>query len=229
PQKHPCQGGATTQTVQPVNSNPRGPWAAPRGSRSNHAAGQCSSNSEMFFFALSCCISKTWPDQTPSTNPKIAMEGHGGSDSWASMQDEYQRQTNPHPSDHSTHSSTSNSSLPQFHSGNGGTYNYHHGQQSFPGEQLHNSSPSYYQPNQPSTGHTMGSPAVDGNPPGVGGHTYSNSTPVGPLGHNGSGHTIGLQGDGNQPGGPLDYFCQQVGQCKPSIWLVSQQTVVHPL
>ncbi|POW08125.1 hypothetical protein PSTT_07748 [Puccinia striiformis] len=93
-----------------------------------------------------------------------------------------------------------------FHSGDGGTYNYHHGRQSFPGEQLHNSSPSYYQPNQPGTGHTMGSPAVDGNPPGigpqgVGGHTYSNSTPVGPLGHNGSGHTIGSQGDGNQPGG----------------------------
>ncbi|KNE92229.1 hypothetical protein PSTG_14399 [Puccinia striiformis f. sp. tritici PST-78] len=137
---------------------------------------------------------------------EIAMEGHGGSDSWASMRDEYQPQTNPHPSDHSIHSSTPNSSLPQFHSGDGGTYNYHHGRQSFPGEQLHNSSPSYYQPNQPGTGHTMGSPAVDGNPPGigpqgVGGHTYSNSTPVGPLGHNGSGHTIGSQGDGNQPGG----------------------------
>ncbi|KAI7951478.1 hypothetical protein MJO28_007162, partial [Puccinia striiformis f. sp. tritici] len=105
---------------------------------------------------------------TPVDIHHLAMEGHGGSDSWASMRDKYQPQTHPHPSDHSIHSSTSNSSLPQFHSGDGGTYNYHHGRQSFPGEQLHNSSPSYYQPNQPGTGHTMGSPAVDGNPPGIG-------------------------------------------------------------
>ncbi|KAI7964983.1 hypothetical protein MJO29_003081 [Puccinia striiformis f. sp. tritici] len=140
------------------------------------------------------------------TLDKIAMEGPGSGDTWASMRDEYQPQMNPHLSDHSIHGSMSNTSPSQFNSGDGGTYNYHHGRQSFPGEQLHNPSPSYYQPNQPSTGHTMGTPAVDGNPPGIGtqgggSHTYSNPTPVGPLGRNTSGHAIGLQGDGNRPGG----------------------------
>ncbi|POW21898.1 hypothetical protein PSHT_01911 [Puccinia striiformis] len=118
------------------------------------------------------------------TLDKIAMEGPGSGDTWASMRDEYQPQMNPHLSDHSIHGSMSNTSPSQFNSGDGGTYNYHHGRQSFPGEQLHNPSPSYYQPNQPSTGHTMGTPAVDGNPPGIGtqgggSHTYSNPTPVG--------------------------------------------------
>ncbi|KAI9616122.1 hypothetical protein KEM48_005379 [Puccinia striiformis f. sp. tritici PST-130] len=154
-------------------------------------------------FSLSPSISKTRPD-TPSTNPKITMEGHGVGDTWASMRDEYHPQTNPHPSDHSIQGSMSNSSS-QFNPGNGGTYHYHHGRQSLLGEQLHNPSPNYYQPNQPGTGHTIGT-QVDGNPagsatPSGGGHTYTNATPAGPLARNGTGHTIGLQGDGNPPGG----------------------------
>ncbi|KAI9607956.1 hypothetical protein H4Q26_005406 [Puccinia striiformis f. sp. tritici PST-130] len=65
----------------------------------------------------------------------------------------------------------------RFNPGNGGTYHYHHGRQSLLGEQLHNPSPNYYQPNQPGTGHTIGT-QVDGNPagsatPSGGGHTYT--------------------------------------------------------
>ncbi|KAI9620504.1 hypothetical protein H4Q26_013717 [Puccinia striiformis f. sp. tritici PST-130] len=119
--------------------------------------------------------------------PKITMEGHGGGDTWASMRDEYQPQTNPHPSDHSIHGSMLNSSPSQFNPGGGGTYNYHHGRQSFPGD-LHNPPPNYYHPNPTGIGHTIGSQANDNllgggghstGTQGDGGHTYSNPTPVG--------------------------------------------------
>ncbi|POW00133.1 hypothetical protein PSTT_13307 [Puccinia striiformis] len=101
------------------------------------------------------------------------------------------------------------STNPKFNPGGGGTYNYHHGRQSFPGD-LHNPPPNYYHPNPTGIGHTIGSQANDNllgggghstGTQGDGGHTYSNPTPVGPLGRNVSGHTNGLQGDSHLPGG----------------------------
>ncbi|KAI7961300.1 hypothetical protein MJO28_001789 [Puccinia striiformis f. sp. tritici] len=208
---NPCQVDATAETngghSNCATGAGRTPIAVPRRSRSNCATGQCCSNSEIRFFTITSFFNN-WPN-TPSTNPKITMEGHGGGDTWASMRDEYQPQTNPHPSDHSIHGSMLNSSPSQFNPGGGGTYNYHHGRQSFPGD-LHNPPPNYYHPNPTGIGHTIGSQANDNllgggghstGTQGDGGHTYSNPTPVGPLGRNVSGHTNGLQGDSHPPGG----------------------------
>ncbi|KNE87069.1 hypothetical protein PSTG_19264, partial [Puccinia striiformis f. sp. tritici PST-78] len=91
----------------------------------------------------------------------------------------------------------SNPSTSQFNSGEGGTYNYHHGRQPFPGD-LHNPSPNYYHPNPPGTGHTIGlqGDGLIGTQAG-GGHSYS----IGPLGRNGSGPTIGSPGDIHTSGG----------------------------
>ncbi|KAI7959328.1 hypothetical protein MJO28_003119, partial [Puccinia striiformis f. sp. tritici] len=128
------------------------------------------------------------------------MEGHGGADAWASMRDEFQPQSNPHPSDHSIQGSMSNTTPSQFNPGDGRTYNYHHERHSVPGEQLHN--PSHYY--QPVTKHTIGAP-VDGNHSGIGtqggGGNTVNPTPAGPLSRNGSGHTSTVQGNNNTPSG----------------------------
>ncbi|KAI9629743.1 hypothetical protein KEM48_012653 [Puccinia striiformis f. sp. tritici PST-130] len=180
---NPCQVDATAETngghSNCATGAGRTPIAVPRRSRSNCATGQCCSNWEIRFFTITSFFNN-WPN-TPSTNPKITMEGHGGGDTWASMRDEYQPQTNPHPSDHSIHGSMSNSSPSQFNPGGGGTYNYHHGRQSFPGD-LHNPPPNYYHPNPTGIGHTIGSQADDNllgggghstGTQGDGGHTYS--------------------------------------------------------
>ncbi|KAI9621736.1 hypothetical protein H4Q26_015502 [Puccinia striiformis f. sp. tritici PST-130] len=106
------------------------------------------------------------------------MEGHGGADAWASMRDEFQPQSNPHPSDHSIQGSMSNTTPSQFNPGDGRTYNYHHERHSVPGEQLHN--PSHYY--QPVTKHTIGAP-VDGNHSGIGTQGGGGNTTPRPLGH----------------------------------------------
>ncbi|POW09044.1 hypothetical protein PSTT_07078 [Puccinia striiformis] len=123
PQMNPCQVDATAETNGGHSNCATGAAGLQLPSRSNCATGQCCSNWEIRFFTITSFFNN-WPN-TPSTNPKVSahqlilpsppilvsnniefwlpigltitMEGHGGGDTWASMRDEYQPQTNPHP------------------------------------------------------------------------------------------------------------------------------------